>query len=165
MPPVPIGVVSRQDVVNCRFGGAQYLAQLIDRDNDGNYDTDTLDTAISDAEQEVFARLNTPVDMQQIIQSVARGQATWDDYRFLQMLVGRLVPPKLWRPGTQGLAKPQGLIDEENQVYADCERVRKKEASIGAPVAYPSEGQRSQQVDLDPQNNKMSLRAFTGTLI
>lgn len=157
-----LGIVTDADVYR-RFGGQQYVNQVLDPSGTGTYDQNIMDLAVADAEQEVVAFCNVQSDITAWHAAVAAGTATWEQVHLLPDLVARSAVAKCWVYGGQGQAKPQHVKDDEAAVQALCERIARREVSIGAPPsgqATLATNQLFERVDNDPQRNRMTRPAF-----
>lgn len=156
------GIITDADVYT-RFGGQSYVNQALDSDGDGVYDQAIMDAAVADAEQEVIAFCNVQVDIQAWDAAVRAGTATWAQVSLIPDLIARWAVSKAWLYSGQGQAKPQHTKDDEAQVLALCQQIRRREISIGAPpstVGYPGTHQTVQRVDADPNQNRMTRPAW-----
>lgn len=154
-----ISICTATDVIR-RFGGQAAVTETIpDGNNPSTYDATLLAQIIVDSSEEIAARGNVQVDIQALAAAVAAGTTTWPPY--LVDLVAWLCVSKVWDSGTKGQAKPDNVRDKERYILdVECEKLRKRQISLGAPTQYPATNQIHRRVDNDPQQVRMTRNAF-----
>ena len=91
--------------------------------------------------------------------AVAAGTTTWPPY--LVDIVAWLTVSKVWDAGSKGQAKPDNIADKERYILdVECEKLRKRQISLGAPTQYPGTNQIYRRVDNDPLLNRNTRKAF-----
>ena len=161
MPAVVICTAT--DVIR-RFGGTAAVTQTIpDGTDPSTYDSTLLAQLIRDASEEVAARGNVQADVQALARAIETGSVTeWPAY--LVDIVAWLCVAKVWDAGTSGQAKPQNIAEKERYILdVECERLRKREISFGAPAQYPGTNQLQTRVDADPNRNRLTRPAWRGS--
>lgn len=138
-----------------RVGGQPALAQLIDPASTGTWDATTLTLAIQDASNLVASAAG--------VQSQLAGytQAEYQE-RFPELvtLASQKALGLVWIYGTSGRAMPPGIESINTLADAELERLRTRRSKHGAVDFSPSPAHRIAQVDIDPDNSRMSLASW-----
>lgn len=140
------------DVIQ-RFGGMLYANQVSDADGDGSYDATRLQLARVDASEAVAAACAVQIDVTAAI-------AASNVPQFMVTLAAQKALYLYWLYGTQGQAIPEAVKQLNSDVDVECERIRRRERTIGAPTSYPGTSQCFVQVDADPDRNRNFLSSF-----
>ena len=154
-----LAVCTAADVIQ-RAGGTTAVIQLIPSGLDpSTYDTSLMATLIGDASEEWAAYANVQVQVYAWKLAIdADPTLSWPGLAV--DCVAWWTVPKVWVAGGQGQAMPPHIVTERARIDAICERYRRNEISLGAPPQYPALQPNVQTIDLDPNQNRMTLAGF-----
>ena len=155
-----ISICTATDVIQ-RFGRTADLIQCIpDGTDPGTYDTTKLAKLIRGGSELFAAHANVQSDIQALAVAIEAGTVTEWPY-FAVDAVAWIVVGMVWDSGTSGQAKPDNVKERERYALdVLCEKIRKREISLGAPVQYPGTNQLQTRVDHDPDLNRLTRTAM-----
>lgn len=140
-----------------RVGGRAALAQLIDPDRVGAWDAATLDLAMQDAWNFVTSAVQVQADIVGLTVQQLRDQ--FPDYVSLAAMKALKL---VWTYGSSGQACPERISELDKMADAQLQLLAERRRKHGGQNTDPAAAQRIARVDIDPRNERMTLRSFRG---
>lgn len=142
-----------------RMGGRDKLAQLIDPEKTGTWDTTTSEIIRQDACNDVIAASGVQTLLDGLSVSEIR-----DRFPHLVTLAAERAIPKLWRAGSSGQAMPEGIREmkaESDIALGELAARRRQHGSVGFSTT-PSQ-RVSGSINMDPLETRSTLSSWKGT--
>ena len=155
----PLLICAPNDVI-IRFGGLQYVNQLMDSSATGTYDPDRMTTIIKDGSSEVASFANVAVQVDAWRRAI-EAEPTLEWPHLLVDLSANQAVVLAWRYYSQGQAMPAHTVSGGQFVMDMCEKIRLGQISIGAPPQYPTLQPPVKTITTsDPYQDRMTLSAM-----
>lgn len=145
---------TRADVYN-RAGGEAALSQLIDPEGTGTYSTTILDLAIQDATNLVVMAAG----VQSVLSGYTQEQIA-EKFPELVTIAALKAIPLCWDYGTSGRARPEHVQGMDARADALLQMLAERRRKHGATDFSPTPAQEISQIDIDPNNERMTLTSF-----
>lgn len=152
--PGPVSLCTTADVYR-RIGGQAALAQLLDPEGTGTWDTTTLTLAIQDASSEVIMAAGA----QSQISATSQEQYA-ERFPELVTLAAQRALVLVWIYGTSGRAMPAGIETVGALANQKLEDLRARKAKHGAVDYSPEPSHRIASVDMDPDRSRVTLASW-----
>lgn len=148
--------LTEADVYN-RVGGRAALAQLIDPDRVGAWDAATLDLAMQDGWNFVTSAVQVQSDIVGLTAQQLR-----DQFPDFVSLAAMKALKFVWAYGSAGQALPARIDELNKECDAQLQLLAERRRKHGGQNTDPAATQRITRVEIDPRNERMTLRSFRG---
>lgn len=140
-----------------RIGGQAALTQLIDPTGTGTWDPSTLELAKQDGWNFVTAAVQVQADIVGLTVQQLR-----DQYPDCISLAAQKTLKFVWVYGSSGQACPERIAEMDKMADAQLQMLAERRRKHGAQNTDPSAAQRITRIEIDPRNERMTLRSFRG---